>query len=204
MPLHKPASGVGELRTEYSCRLREPEEFQKKSFRRISSGDVDLVIARPHGMKKTRAQAIRYPRELWDEKDAKRSCKKRHGTFEPVNKLGQVENDDEYTEAYTKLVHLYNATNDQDALDLMEIAENAMAAGVSYMFNWKSWLEQANKLLATQKPQRKPRTDGKTRLQPLPPDAQSVQDLSFNSDKFTCYGKPTGRGFRAYCRRKEK
>ena len=38
----------------------------------------------------------------------------------------------------------------------------------------------------------------------LPPNAQNVQDLSFNSDKFTCYGKQTKRGFRAYCRRKEK
>jgi len=79
------------LRTEYSCRLREPKEFQKKSFRRISSGDVDLIIARPYGMKKTRAQAIRYPREIWDEKDAKRSCRKRQGTFEPVSgDLGRI------------------------------------------------------------------------------------------------------------------
>jgi len=76
------------FRTEYSCRLKEPEEFQKKSFRRISSGDVDLIIARPHGKKKTRAQAIRYPRELWDKKSAQSSCRKRKGTFEPVGGLG--------------------------------------------------------------------------------------------------------------------
>jgi len=75
------------LRSEYSCRLREPEEFQKKSFRRIQSGDVDLIIARPRGMKKTRAQAIRYPRELWDKKSAQLSCRKRKGTFEPVTPL---------------------------------------------------------------------------------------------------------------------
>lgn len=42
----------------------------------------------------------------------------------------------------------------------------------------------------------------KSRPSLLPPDAQNIQDLSFNSDKFTCYGKPTGRGFRAYCRKK--
>ena len=75
------------LRSEYSCRLKEPEEFQKQSFRRISSGDVDLIIARPHGKKKTRAQAIRYPRELWDKKSAQLSCRKRNGTFEPVTPL---------------------------------------------------------------------------------------------------------------------
>lgn len=142
------------LRTEYSCRLRAPEEFQKKSFRRIASGDVDLIIARPIapfskggggiGMKKTRAQAIRYPRELWDEKDAKRSCKKRKGKFEPVSKLGQIP-------PFLLL---------------------------------------------------KKRRKAKTKPRPLPPDAQNVQALSFNSDQFTCYGKPTGRGYRAYCRRK--
>ena len=76
------------LRSEYSCRLREPEEFQKKSFRRIQSGDVDLIIARPYGMKKTRAQAIRYPRELWDKKSAQLSCRKRKGTFESGGESG--------------------------------------------------------------------------------------------------------------------
>ena len=44
------------------------------------------------------------------------------------------------------------------------------------------------------KPKPKPR--------PLPPDAQNVQTVPFDSALFDCYGKPTGRGFRAYCRRK--
>lgn len=72
--------------TEYSCKLRNPKRFQQKSFRRIQSGDVDLIIARPYGKTKTRAQAIRYPRELWDEKAARQSCRKRKGKFEPVRK----------------------------------------------------------------------------------------------------------------------
>ena len=151
------------LRTEYSCRLREPEEFQKKSFRRISSGDVDLIIPRPiapfskggggTGMKKTRAQAIRYPRELWDEKDAKRSCRKRQGIFEPVGKLGQIP-----------------------------------------PFLLKKQTEKKRPRKASRKAKTKPR--------PLPPDAQNVQTLPFDSQLFDCYGKPTKRGFRAYCRRK--
>jgi len=95
-------------------------------------------------MKKTRAQAIRYPRELWSERDAKRSCKKRQGTFEPVNRLGQIP---------------------------------------------PFLLKKSSRKKAKTKPG-------------LPPEAQNIQDLSFNSDRFTCYGKPTGRGFRAYCRRK--
>jgi len=148
------------LRTEYSCRLREPKEFQKKSFRRISSGDVDLIIARPHGMKKTRAQAIRYPRELWDEKDAKRSCRKRQGTFEPVGlrpvdlegKLGQI-----------------------PPFLLKKQARSRRPGG----------------------------RKTKTKPRPLPPDAQNVQTLPFDSELFDCYGKQTKRGFRAYCRRRK-
>ena len=44
------------------------------------------------------------------------------------------------------------------------------------------------------KPKPKPR--------PLPPDAQNIQSVPFDSTLFDCYGKQTKRGFRAYCRRK--
>mgnify|MGYP001557849192 CR=1 FL=1 len=114
--------------------------------------------------------------------------------------LGQVEEeddepgfDDEYNVAYTKLVHLYEDTNNQDALDLMESAENAMGTQ-SYMYDWKDWLARANKFLATKEP--RPKTH------PLPPDAQNVQSVPFDSQLFDCYGKQTKQGFRAYCRRK--
>lgn len=36
---------------------------------------------------------------------------------------------------------------------------------------------------------------------PLPPDAQNIQSVPFDSQLFDCYGKQTKRGFRAYCRR---
>jgi len=60
----------------------------------------------------------------------------------------EKESKDKYNEAYNRLVHFYNNTNNMDALDLMEVAENSMAHGSHQMFDWNSWLEQANKLLA--------------------------------------------------------
>ena len=186
------------------------------------------------------------------------------------------EGKDKYDEAYTRLVHLYNATNNQDALELMEVAENAMAPSYR-MFDWESWLEQANMLLPPPLPPKtkaEPSTPGPTtqiipyspslrivniealprgtgakfllvipgekgewiakqwkrqipktlnprealidfqkptpspakpkvlKSTPLPPDAQNVQTVPFDSQMFECYGKPTGKGFRAYCRRK--
>lgn len=142
---------------------------------------------------------------------AKKTRPKRIVTSAPNKFLGQVEEeddeprfDDEYNVAYTKLVHLYEDTNNQDTLDLMESAENAMGAR-SYMYDWKDWLARVNKFLATQEPRPQPLSPpevAKPKSKLLPPDAQNIQALSFNSNQFTCYGKPTGRGFRAYCRRK--
>ena len=222
MPLHKPASGVGELRTEYSCRLREPEEFQKKSFRRISSGDVDLIIARPIGMKKTRAQAIRYPREIWDEKTAKKSCKKRGGTFEPVSRLGQVVEkepwqmtQDEYFES--TLVHgLGRRVSIKDIPpkgreSLIRFHQEYIGKAVveGKPVPQKVLQEYPELIRALRKSKRFPEVSKRTKKvkrvsQPLPPDAQNIHELSFNSDQFTCYGKQTGQRFRAYCRRKQR
>ena len=78
--------------------------------------------------------------------------------------------------------------------------EKAVKAGIEGWKQIKSLARLSQKPEATkvEKPLPAPKAT------PLPSDAQNIQELSFNSDKFTCYGKPTGRGFRAYCRRKEK
>ena len=69
---------------EHSCRLEEPTKFQKGSFRRLVRGKAHIIIGRPHGSKKTRAQAIHYPAEKWTKKSAQQSCKKHGGKFEPA------------------------------------------------------------------------------------------------------------------------
>lgn len=186
------------LRTEYSCRLREPEEFQKKSFRRIASGDVDLIIARPHGMTKTRAQAIRYPRELWDEKDAKRSCKKRQGKFEPVSKLGQI--------PPPLLLKKRRKTKTKPRLlppdAQLEVEKLGREMGLTRKQIEVAIKEGVTSPLGMRRIAKNVPETIAPKSKPLPPDAQNIKELSFNSDQFTCYGKQTGRGFRAYCRRK--
>ena len=72
-------------KNEHSCRLEDPKKFQKNSFRRLVRGDADVIIARPKGSKKTRAQAIRYPIENWAEDAARESCQRHRGKFEPAS-----------------------------------------------------------------------------------------------------------------------
>jgi len=67
---------------EHSCRLEDPKKFYM--FRRKPSGDVVVVVGRPYGMKKTRAQSIRYPLDKWTEETARESCLRHKGEFHPA------------------------------------------------------------------------------------------------------------------------
>ena len=73
---------------EMSCRLADPGEFQKNSFRRIKRGRLVLIIARPKGKTTTRTQAMRYPIADWSEAEARADCKEKGGTFEAAAKTG--------------------------------------------------------------------------------------------------------------------
>jgi hypothetical protein len=70
----------------HACRLRDPDEFQEGSFRTISAGSgrnrVNIIVARPKGKSTTRAQAIRYPMDVWTEARARADCERKGGTFE--------------------------------------------------------------------------------------------------------------------------
>lgn len=66
----------------HSCRLIEPSECEPNSFRTMKKEDVEIIIAKKKGEKTTTAQAIRYPTDKWDEKEAEGNCKKRGGKFE--------------------------------------------------------------------------------------------------------------------------
>lgn len=70
---------------EHTCRLEDPKKFYM--FRRKPSGDVVIVVGRPHGMKKTRAQSIRYPVDKWTEEAARESCIRHKGEFHPVESV---------------------------------------------------------------------------------------------------------------------
>ena len=70
---------------EHSCRLREPGEFEPKSFRRMASGKVSLIIGKLKGESKTTAQAIRYPKSGWTASEAAADCRKKGGKFEAAS-----------------------------------------------------------------------------------------------------------------------
>jgi hypothetical protein len=59
--------------TEYSARLRPPEWFDKKSFRRMAiSPGIFLLIGKILGRKTTTAQSIRFKKEYFTKSQAER------------------------------------------------------------------------------------------------------------------------------------
>lgn len=72
---------------EHSCRLKSPDAFQPKSFRRMERPKgVSLIIARPKGKTTTATQAIRYDKDIWTADRAKTDCEEKGGSFEAAAK----------------------------------------------------------------------------------------------------------------------
>ncbi|MCK5604096.1 Clp protease ClpP [Candidatus Pacearchaeota archaeon] len=73
---------------EHACRVREPSEFQKGSFKRISrkaeGKTLDISIGRLKGKNTTTTQAFRYPKEEWNAAQARKHCEDHDGSFEPA------------------------------------------------------------------------------------------------------------------------
>lgn len=67
---------------EHACRIRQPGEFEKGSFRRIARGGRSLIIGRLKGKTTTTTQAIRYPKDRFTAEQARENCKKHGGSFE--------------------------------------------------------------------------------------------------------------------------
>lgn len=74
---------------EHSCRVRDPGNFKKDSFRRIVRDHLVIIIGRLKGKTTTTTQAYRYPKKNWTEKEAKEHCKEHKGKFEPASKEAQ-------------------------------------------------------------------------------------------------------------------
>ena len=71
---------------EHSCRIRDPDDFQSESFRRIKEGKLSIIIGRLKGKTETTTQAFRYPIEDWSETEARVHCENQNGSFEPAAK----------------------------------------------------------------------------------------------------------------------
>lgn len=66
---------------EFSCRLKNPDNFEKNSFRRLTQGKLSIIIGRLKGKKTTTTQAFRYPKSKWSKEQAKKHCEKNKGAF---------------------------------------------------------------------------------------------------------------------------
>jgi uncharacterized protein len=75
--------------TEHACRLRDPDDFQADSFRRVSrehdGKSYDVILGKLQGDDALTEQAYRYPVETWDADAARAHCRDHEGSlFEPA------------------------------------------------------------------------------------------------------------------------
>ena len=75
---------------EHACRLRDPDDFQDDSFRRVtreSDGKKYSVIrGKLKGEDTMIDQAYRYHKDTWDADDARSHCERHDGSFEAAKK----------------------------------------------------------------------------------------------------------------------
>lgn len=84
---------------EHACRIRNPGDFQKGSFRRIKSSGTDkkfdIIIGRLKGKTTTTTQAFRYPKSTWTTSEARKHCTDHNGIlFEPASGYSGCDNCD--------------------------------------------------------------------------------------------------------------
>ena len=75
---------------EASCRLRNPADFQKDSFRRVQrkhgEKPYSVIMAKLIGKSSMMEQAYRYPVANWTTKEARSHCDSHGGNFTPAGK----------------------------------------------------------------------------------------------------------------------
>lgn len=86
------ALGPQELKpfpNEHSCRLRDPDDFDAESMRRVTrkheGKEYSVIMGKLEGEDTMTEQAYRYKKTVWDEDDAKAHCKDHDGTFEAAS-----------------------------------------------------------------------------------------------------------------------
>jgi len=73
---------------EHSCRLENPDKYERfarvNCYKKSDGKCIDYIF----GIKKgdAEAQALRYRTNIWTERDARKHCREKGGTFEPAKK----------------------------------------------------------------------------------------------------------------------
>jgi len=74
---------------EHTCRLRDPDDFQPDSFRRVErkhdGKKYSIIMGRLKGEETMTEQAYRYDKEIWTEAMARQHCQDHDGSFEPAS-----------------------------------------------------------------------------------------------------------------------
>jgi HK97 family phage major capsid protein len=77
---------------EHACRLRNPDDFQPGSFRRMTGAQehngkkYDVIVGRLKGQDTLTQQAYRYPKTVWPAREAQSHCRAHDGSFEAAAK----------------------------------------------------------------------------------------------------------------------
>ena len=79
---------------EHSCRLRNPADFQKDSFRRTTrkhdGKEYSIISGKLKGKTAMTEQAYRYNKDTWSSSEAKNHCEDHGGSFEAAKKSKSV------------------------------------------------------------------------------------------------------------------
>jgi len=82
---------------EHACRLREPGDFQKDTFKRTSrkheGKEYDIISGKLKGETTMTEQAYRYPKDTWDADEARAHCGDHDGIVFEAAKKGKVDED---------------------------------------------------------------------------------------------------------------
>lgn len=74
---------------EHACRLRDPGDFQEDSFRRTEreheGKKYSVIMGKLKGQDTMTDQAFRYPKDTWEESEAKSHCTDHDGSFEAAS-----------------------------------------------------------------------------------------------------------------------
>jgi hypothetical protein len=78
--------GLKPYPNEHACRLRDPDDFQDNSFRRIErtheSKKYSVIVGKLRDGSTMTEQAYRYADDVWTAAEARSHCKTHEGTFE--------------------------------------------------------------------------------------------------------------------------
>lgn len=80
---------------EHACRLRDPDDFQEGSFRRVKrkhdGKEYSIIMGRLEDETTMTEQAYRYDKEIWTAPQAKSHCKDHDGSFEAAKKEDEMD-----------------------------------------------------------------------------------------------------------------